>query len=76
MVMELAPRIVVDPNVRSGRPVIRGTRVPVDLILAKLAGGMTPEQLVVEFDLTIDDVRAALSYAAHVLASEEIRGVV
>jgi len=38
--MEIAPRIAVDEKVRFGKPVISGTRVPVDLILAKLAGGM------------------------------------
>ena len=36
---EIAPRIAVDENIRFGRPVIQGTRVPVDLILAKLAAG-------------------------------------
>ena len=39
--MEIAPRINVDEKVRFGKPVITGTRVPVDLILGKLAGGMT-----------------------------------
>ncbi len=45
--MEIAPRIVVDEKVRFGKPVIRGTRVSVDLILAKLAGGMIYEELMV-----------------------------
>jgi len=39
--MEIAPRISVDERVRFGRPVITGTRVPVDLVLGKLAGGLT-----------------------------------
>ena len=73
MPLALAPRIVVDPAVRSGRPVIEGTRVPVDLVLAKLAGGMTSVDLAREYDLTEDEVRAALAYAATVLAGEEIR---
>lgn len=44
--MEIAPRIVVDEKVRFGRPVIKGTRVPVDLILSKLAGGMIYEEVI------------------------------
>ncbi|MCX5636891.1 MAG: DUF433 domain-containing protein [Planctomycetota bacterium] len=39
--MEIAPRITVDEKIRFGKPVIKGTRVPVDLVLGKLAGGMT-----------------------------------
>lgn len=61
---EIAPRITVDTKVRFGKPVIKGTRVPVDLILAKLAGGMTYEEAMAEYDLTRDDILAALDYAA------------
>jgi len=39
MVLEIAPRIVIDPTVRFGKPVIRETRVPVELVVARLAGG-------------------------------------
>ncbi len=39
--MEIAPKISVDDNIRFGKPVITGTYVPIDLILGKLAGGMT-----------------------------------
>jgi uncharacterized protein (DUF433 family) len=41
---EIIPRIVIDPKIRFGKPVIKGTRVPVDLILGKIAGGMTIEE--------------------------------
>lgn len=41
--MEIAPRITIDEKIRFGKPVIKGTRVPVDLILGKLGGGMTYE---------------------------------
>jgi uncharacterized protein (DUF433 family) len=61
---ELAPRIVVDPAVRFGRPVIQGTRVPVELVRAKLSGGMTVSDVAREYDLTMSDVQAALAYAA------------
>jgi uncharacterized protein (DUF433 family) len=71
----IAPHIEVDENVRFGKPVIAGTRVPVDLIPAKLAAGLTVEQIVAEYGLTIEQFRAALAYAAKTLAEEEIRVV-
>ena len=73
MSMELAPRIVVDPKVRHGRPVIQGTRVPVELVIGKLAGGMMPDEVAEEYGITLADIQAALGYAAHVLAMEEVR---
>ena len=75
MVIEIAPRIVVDPAVRFGKPVIQGTRVPVGLVVAKLAGGMTTNEVAGEYEITLEDVRAALSYAAELVAEEEIRAV-
>lgn len=62
--MEIAHRITVDEKVRFGKPVIKGTRVPIDLIIGKLAGGMTYEEVISEHDLTREDILAALDYAA------------
>ena len=73
--VEIAPRIVVDETIRSGKPVIRGTRVPVDLVLGKLAGGMTIDEVMAEYDLAREDVLAALSYAARSIADDEVRAV-
>ena len=73
MRVKLAPRIVVDSDVRFGKPVIEGTRVPVELVIGKLAGGMEPPEVAEEYGVTVEDVRAALSYAARLLANEEIR---
>ncbi len=73
MAPEIAPRIVVDPGVRFGKPVIQGTRVPGELIVGKLAGGMTPQQVAEEYGLEMEDIGAALSYAAQLVASEEVR---
>ena len=72
---EIAPRIVVDEHVRFGRPVVAGTRVPVELVVGKLAGGMSVEAVAAEYELTRDDVLAALAYAAQTLSSEEVRAV-
>jgi uncharacterized protein (DUF433 family) len=52
LIVGLALGVVVDPAVRFGKPVIRGTRVPVDLVVGKLAGGMTPEEVAAEYGLT------------------------
>ncbi len=73
MILELAPRIVVDPDIRFGKPIIKGTRVPVNLVVAKVAGGMSFTALGEEFDLSRDDIRAALTYAARLIEDEEIR---
>ena len=57
--------ITIDPAKRSGQPIIRGTRMSVRDVLEYLAGGMTAEEIVEEFpDLTIEDVRACLAFAA------------
>lgn len=74
MVVEIAPHIVVDAAVRFGTPVIQGTRVPVELVLAKLAAGMTTQEVADEYALTAEDIQACLRYAAGVVASEEVRG--
>ncbi len=73
--MEIAPRITADEKVRFGKPVIKGTRVPVDLLIAKLAGGMSVEEVAQEYGLQRDDVLAALAYAARSLGEEQVRAV-
>lgn len=70
---EIAPNIVVDEEVRFGKPVIQGTRVPVDLILGKLAGGMEIEEVMTEYDLEREDISSALNYAAETISQEEVR---
>jgi uncharacterized protein (DUF433 family) len=58
-------RISVNPAVRSGKPCIKGTRIAVYDVLEYLAGGMTEDQILVDFpDLTRDDIRACLAFAA------------
>ncbi len=73
--VEIAPRIVVDKKVRFGKPVIQGTRVPVELVLGKLAGGMTTEAVMQEYELTREDLLAVLSYASRLVAQEQVRAV-
>ncbi len=72
---EIAPRIGVDEKIRFGRPVILGTRVPVELVLEQLAGGMSMEEVADEYELKHEDVLAAIGYAAKTVASEQVRAV-
>ena len=65
-------RIVIDPAVRHGKPIIKGTRVPLEIIIGSLAGGMEINEIVLEYDLQKEDVLAALAYAARLIAGEEI----
>ena len=58
-------RISVDPNIRFGKPCVRGTRITVGDVLGCLAGGMSEADLLADFpQLTQDDIRACLTYAA------------
>lgn len=62
---ERLERIVMDPQIRSGKPVVRGTRITVSDILEYLAGGMSQEEILRDFpDLVAEDLRAALRFAA------------
>jgi uncharacterized protein (DUF433 family) len=70
---ELWHRISIDPKVMAGKPVIRGTRIPVELIVRMLAQGIAEADILREYPrLQPDDIRAALSYAARVLADEDV----
>ncbi|MCG2684453.1 MAG: DUF433 domain-containing protein [Planctomycetales bacterium] len=64
-------RIIIDPRICHGKPVIRGTRVPVARVIGYLAGGMGFEDVQNDFDLSPEDVRAALDYAAELLNQEQ-----
>jgi len=69
----LLKRIVINPKIMLGKPVIKGTRLTVELIIEKLAYGETIEDLKREYPfITEEDIRAALLYAAKRLAHEEV----
>ena len=68
---ELKRRIVADPRIMMGKPVIAGTRITVEHILRELGRGMSMEELLEEYpQLTAEDVRAAQAYAAEWMAAE------
>ena len=70
--MTVTDRIEIDPKIMLGKPVIRGTRIPVELVLRKLAEGATEPDLLDAYPrLTRKDIQAAIGYAADTLANEE-----
>jgi uncharacterized protein (DUF433 family) len=64
-------QIVIDPTICHGKPVIRGTRMPVSLIVGSLAGGMGFEEVEREYSLTRVQIRAALKFAGELVEQEE-----
>jgi uncharacterized protein (DUF433 family) len=63
--MSWQERIFVNPGVRSGKPCVKGTRITAYDVLEYLAGGMSEDQILSDFpDLTRDDIRACLAFAA------------
>ena len=73
--MEIAPHISVDPTTHHGATVISGTRVPVSIVLGSLAGGMSKEEVMREYELTQEQVEAALAYAAQLVSDTEVTPV-
>ena len=66
-------RIEINPRIMFGKPVIKGTRIPVDLLLRKLEAGMTPQQILVHHPhITVEDIQAAATYAADHRSEEEV----
>lgn len=66
-------RIIVDPEIQHGKPVIRGTRVPVTRIIGGLAGGMSFSEIEEEYGVTAEDIRAVLEFMAELVESEDFR---
>ena len=72
MAKEIAEGITTDPNVMVGKPVIKGTRVPVELVLAKLAANPKLDDFFLDYpELTLDQVKACLSYATALVQKKE-----
>ncbi len=68
-------RIDIRSDIMGGKPVIKGTRVPVEVIVGGLAGGMTVEEVCKDYRIKAEDVRAALAYAAETLSEEHLIAV-
>lgn len=68
--MRETSRIQIDPNICHGRPVIWNTRVPVSVIVGSLAGGMSADEIRREYDISQEDIRAALVFANELVEQE------
>ena len=71
--IEISPGITLDNGVRHGKPVIKGTRVPVTLVLGQLAGGVTYAEIEDEYGVDFEGIKAALRYATNIVAHETVR---
>jgi uncharacterized protein (DUF433 family) len=70
--LEIYPGIASDPGIVGGEAVIKGTRIPVALILGHLASGMSMDEITYEYDITREDIFAALAYAAKRIGEEAL----
>ena len=71
--MDLTPRISIDPAILAGKPIIRGTRIPVDLILEQLELGWSVDEVVAGYPrLEREDVLACIQYARMLVESEQV----
>jgi uncharacterized protein (DUF433 family) len=71
----IAPQIVIDPDVRFGKPIIKGTRITVEEALGFLAGGMTFEEIEKEHNVNKAQMQAVIDYAAAFLKGEQVRSL-
>lgn len=70
---ELLTRISIDPEIQGGKPVIKGTRIPVSRVLGALSGGANYRELCEDYQLQTDDIAAAPAYAASLIDDTEFR---
>ena len=71
--MDWRDRIVVDPEILVGKPVVKGTRISVEFVIDLLGQGWTAAQVLAEYDqLTTADIQACLAYAGDVLKGERV----
>ncbi|MGB2728553.1 MAG: DUF433 domain-containing protein [Halobacteriota archaeon] len=73
MEKELRTRIIVNPRIMVGKPIIKGTRIPVDAIITRIAEGMSIKEILDDYpNLTSDDVKAALEYTVDIIRGEDV----
>ncbi|MBV8191366.1 MAG: DUF433 domain-containing protein [Alphaproteobacteria bacterium] len=68
--MTASDRIILDPAICHGKPIVRGSRVPVRIVVGSLAGGMTFDEVQREYDLSVEDIRAALKFVSDLVEQE------
>ncbi len=70
--MNWQERIVIEPNILVGKPTVKGTRIAVEFIIDLLAQGWSTEDILANYQITSDDLRACLSYAGEALKAEKV----
>jgi uncharacterized protein (DUF433 family) len=68
-------RIVVEPSILMGKPILRGTRLFVEFIIDLLAQGWSPEDIIENYSIAVEDIRACLSYASEALNTEKVYSI-
>lgn len=68
--MDWKEQIEINPQIKGGKPVIKGTRVPVEVLVGALAGGASLEEVAAAYAVTAEQVKASLAFAAEILAEE------
>ena len=74
-IVVMNPRIEINPQIQHGRPVIKGTRVTIEAILAELAGGSSRDYIAREYHVTDEDISSALEYAVELVEAQQQRPV-
>lgn len=64
-------RIIIDSEIQHGKPVIKGTRVPIARLIGGLAGGMSIKDIISEYKVSKEDILAALNFASQLIEGEE-----
>jgi uncharacterized protein (DUF433 family) len=76
VLMDWRERIVVNPKVLVGKPVVKGTRIAVELVIDLMARGYSKEQIIEQYDhITVEDIQACLAYASETLRSERVYAI-
>jgi len=73
--MNWQDQIEINLNIKGGKPVVRGTRVPVEMVVGAIAGGASWEEVTEAYALTVEQVQACLAFAAEILREEQFLAV-
>lgn len=73
-IKEKTTKIIVDPKIHFGKPIIGGTRIPVYAVLELIEGGIPFEKIITKYypDLTVEDIKACIDYAIRLIKAEDV----
>jgi uncharacterized protein (DUF433 family) len=73
--MDWRDHIEIDPNIKGGKPVVKGTRVPVEVVVGAMAAGASLEEVTEAYAVTVEQVQACLAFATEILREEQFLAV-